>query len=271
MPRRPLKTRGDGLLSVDPSGPRWHGGTLPRTGHPPDRVSTCPAPRDCSSRARSYQVCYTLPSQGAAMKGQVELPLMKPSHGLPRGLNPVLGLPMSPPMSHQQAYGAPYYNTSMEAVWHGEFSKLFSQFYPHLWYLIPSPAAPSPRWYRFRDSAKVRFSCQQCGNGWTSMKGRVIFWYYLNPQGVPVPEGYLHFKLYGQQCKRCKNGRFEMAMWYPEEVVKVLGNVYNRVGQTYYGFYQPPLRQDRRPGKPRTQHNAELCQACKDGECTNAH
>ncbi|XP_019643023.1 PREDICTED: receptor-transporting protein 4-like isoform X2 [Branchiostoma belcheri] len=160
---------------------------------------------------------------------------------------------------------------SMEAVWHGEFSKLFSQFYPHLWYLIPSPAAPSPRWYRFRDSAKVRFSCQQCGNGWTSMKGRVIFWYYLNPQGVPVPEGYLHFKLYGQQCKRCKNGRFEMAMWYPEEVVKVLGNVYNRVGQTYYGFYQPPLRQDRRPGKPRTQHNAELCQACKDGECTNAH
>ncbi|CAH1240600.1 Hypp6055 [Branchiostoma lanceolatum] len=47
------------------------------------------------------------------MKGQVELPLVKPNHGLPRGLNPVLGLPMSPPMSHQQAYGAPYYNTTV--------------------------------------------------------------------------------------------------------------------------------------------------------------
>lgn len=50
---------------------------------------------------------------------------------------------------------------------------------------------------------------------------------------------------------------------------QVLINLYNRVGQTYYGFYYPPLDKCRRPGKPRTPHNSNLCQACKDGLCTN--
>ncbi|XP_013790135.1 uncharacterized protein LOC106473995 [Limulus polyphemus] len=49
---------------------------------------------------------------------------------------------------------------------------------------------------------------------------------------------------------------------------EVLANVYNRVGQVYYGFYLPPIHRSRRPGKPRTPHNSDLCQACKDGVCT---
>lgn len=49
--------------------------------------------------------------------------------------------------------------------------------------------------------------------------------------------------------------------------LQVIGNVYNRVGQIFYGFVRPPLRIDRRQGKPRNQHNAELCQACKEGLC----
>lgn len=49
--------------------------------------------------------------------------------------------------------------------------------------------------------------------------------------------------------------------------LQVVGNVYNRVGQIYYGFVRPPLRIDRRVGKPRNQHNSELCQACKEGLC----
>jgi len=49
--------------------------------------------------------------------------------------------------------------------------------------------------------------------------------------------------------------------------LKVMSNVYHKVGQTYYGFLQPPIRIDRRPGRPRNQHNSELCQACRDGEC----
>ena len=69
---------------------------------------------------------------------------------------------------------------------------------------------------------------QTCGHGWTSMKGRVVFWYFLH---LPFCEGYVQFKLYGQQCMRCNNGIFEPAMWYPEEVNKVLCNLYNRIGQ----------------------------------------
>ncbi|KAI0218956.1 hypothetical protein LSAT2_029373 [Lamellibrachia satsuma] len=96
------------------------------------------------------------------------------------------------------------------------------------------------------------------------MKGRVVFWYHLEPL---TSSGYVFFKLYGQQCVRCHNGTFEHAMWYPEEVIKVVGNVYNNIGQMYYGFYMPPIRVDRRKGKPRNQHNADLCQACHDGLC----
>lgn len=152
----------------------------------------------------------------------------------------------------------------MELVWHGEFNRLFAQYLPHVWCLEPTFAPPSDRWRTFKDSAKVRFSCQDCGHGWTSMKGRVVFWFELN---FATNTGCVMFKLYGQQCQRCKTGKFEHAMWYPEEVVKVIGNVYNRVGQIYYGFVRPPLRIDRRSGKPRNQHNAELCQACKEGLC----
>ncbi len=50
------------------------------------------------------------------------------------------------------------------------------------------------------------------------MKGRVIFWFHLN---YATNSGYVLFKLYGQQCQKCKNGSYEHAMWYPEEVVKV--------------------------------------------------
>ena len=50
------------------------------------------------------------------------------------------------------------------------------------------------------------------------MKGRVVFWFELN---FATNTGMVMFKLYGQQCQRCKTGKFEHAMWYPEEVVKV--------------------------------------------------
>lgn len=59
---------------------------------------------------------------------------------------------------------------------------------------------------------------QDCGNGWTSMKGRVTFWFHLN---LSTNEGFVQFKLYGQVCKKCCSGKFEYVMWYPEEVSKV--------------------------------------------------
>ncbi|KAI1297158.1 Serine proteinase stubble [Halotydeus destructor] len=154
----------------------------------------------------------------------------------------------------------------MEHVWVKEFSGLFSMYYPHCWYLQPVEARPTGgnKLHTFVDSAKVRFSCEECGHGWTSMKGRVAFWVDLF-----YVYGIVAFKLYGQKCDRCKTQRYEQPMWYPEEVNKVLVNVYNKVGQLYYGFYSPPIEKMRRAGKPRTPHNADLCQACKDGLCTD--
>jgi len=161
--------------------------------------------------------------------------------------------------------GGGYYNDGMEFVWHGEFSRLFGRFCPpHIWYLSITSRAPTQKWKYHGDNAKVRFCCQDCGNGWTSMKGRVTFWFNLN---LATNEGHVQFKLYGQQCKKCNSGKFEYVMWYPEEVSKVMCNVFHKVGQTYYGFIQSPIRVDRRPGRPRNQHNSDLCQACHDGEC----
>ena len=115
------------------------------------------------------------------------------------------------------------------------------------------------------------------------MKGRVAFWFDL----IYV-YGIVAFKLYGQQCDRCKADRYEQPMWYPEEVRKVISrhslsfnlifsnntcqvliNVYNKVGQVFYNFYSPPIEKTRRAGKPRTPHNSDLCQACKDGLCAD--
>ncbi|XP_022245281.1 receptor-transporting protein 4-like isoform X4 [Limulus polyphemus] len=132
------------------------------------------------------------------------------------------------------------------------------------------PVATSPTWnqsLRRTVSGFLQWPNEQekCGHGWTSMKGRVAFWFTLNPLTC---EGLVVFKLFGQQCDRCNSERYEHAMWYPEEVIKVLANVYNRIGQVYYGFYQPPIHRSRRPGKPRTPHNSNLCQACKNSVCT---
>ncbi|XP_035232237.1 receptor-transporting protein 3-like [Stegodyphus dumicola] len=152
----------------------------------------------------------------------------------------------------------------MEQVWQHEFKSLFAQYAPHCWKLVPVNQKPVGLWNANVDSAKVRFCCEDCGHGWTSMKGRVAFWFILNPSSG---EGMVCLKLYGQQCDRCKTGNYEPAMWYPEEVLKVLVNIYNRVGQVYYGFQQAPYHRARRAGKPRTPHNSDLCQACKDGVC----
>ncbi|XP_023222079.1 receptor-transporting protein 3-like [Centruroides sculpturatus] len=154
----------------------------------------------------------------------------------------------------------------MEQIWHMEFYQWFSQ-YPEVWHIscLRESDIPPRGWYKFVDSAKVRFCCESCGHGWTSMKGRVAFWFtfYNN-----MKQGFITFKLYGQICDKCNTGKYETAMWYPEEVNKVLRNLYFKVGQKLYGVKQPPINRNRRPGKPRTPHNSNLCQACKDGVCS---
>lgn len=47
-------------------------------------------------------------------------------------------------------------------VWQQEFSKLFIQYLPNLWYIIPveEPPTPEDSLFSFFDSAKVRFCCE---------------------------------------------------------------------------------------------------------------
>lgn len=154
----------------------------------------------------------------------------------------------------------------MEHTWHMEFYQWFSQYREiwHLYCLRDSEMVPSG-WYPFVDSAKVRFCCETCGHGWTSMKGKVAFWYTFCNE---IEKGFIVFKLYGQKCDKCKTEKYETAMWYPEEIKKVLRNLFYKIGQVLYGAIQPPISRDRRPGKPRTPHNSNLCQACSDGVCS---
>lgn len=163
-------------------------------------------------------------------------------------------------------------STNMGVVWHGEFDRLFSAF-PHQWQLQPVAAADTQQlntgeYAVFQDSAKVRFLCKNvcCGNAWTSMKGRVFFWIKA-PQSHPHHHGIVHFKLFGQKCQKCKPDTFEHAMWYPQEAVKVVYNLYIRVGQLFYGFAPSDYYTQRRTGKPRQPHRSELCQACANNIC----
>lgn len=48
----------------------------------------------------------------------------------------------------------------MHVIWHGEFARLFSQF-GNEWALAPAVEPPEgDQWKCFKDSAKVRFSCE---------------------------------------------------------------------------------------------------------------
>lgn len=154
-------------------------------------------------------------------------------------------------------------NCVTEVVWNQIFQKLFSTFLPHKWYLMPVTSKPEGTWHTLVDSAKVRFCCEACGHGWTSMKGRVTFWCsLLNNQGSVA------FRLYGQQCVKCQDGGYESALWYSEEIIRVLTNTCHKVAHVYYGFAKPSVHLNRRPGRPRTPHDSERCQACRDAVCT---
>nr|XP_027203383.1 uncharacterized protein LOC113797232 [Dermatophagoides pteronyssinus] len=169
------------------------------------------------------------------------------------------------PVPWNQSFG-------MERVWMSEFRRIFSQFSTELWSIQPVDKKPTThsniRLHMFVDSAKVRFCCERCSHSWTSMKGRIVFWFNLLQPNFKC--GIVAIKLFGQRCDSCnRDNSFEQPMWYPEEVTKVLMNLYNRVGQIFYGFEKTKYERQRRMGKPRQQHNKSLCQACQEGICLN--
>ncbi|XP_047472085.1 receptor-transporting protein 3-like isoform X3 [Penaeus chinensis] len=150
----------------------------------------------------------------------------------------------------------------LEQVWNQHFELLFRTL-PNVWYFGPIQKTPTG-WSVFKDMAKVRFSCQRCSHGWTSMYGLVVFYYrwdaFLN-------QGHVRFILTGQKCNQCERSAFETPMWYPEEAQKVMTNLYHEVANRVYGLQTPPLIRDRRHGRPRQQHNSSMCEGCHQGIC----
>jgi hypothetical protein len=61
-------------------------------------------------------------------------------------------------------------------------------------------------------------SFQHCNKGWTSMKGKVAFYFKFD---YTTGTGHVKFQLYGQKCTKCLTDTYEHAMWYPQEVIRV--------------------------------------------------
>ena len=68
-------------------------------------------------------------------------------------------------------------DVKMSKHWHETFDQIFKDFSPDQWSLKPTEAPMPQGWRSFKDSAKVKFLCECCGNSWTSMRGVVIFWF----------------------------------------------------------------------------------------------
>ena len=64
----------------------------------------------------------------------------------------------------------------LSQFWHTTFDDIFQVFNPDEWTLEPTDKEMPGDWRKFRDRAKVKFLCD-CNNSWTSMMGRIIFWY----------------------------------------------------------------------------------------------
>ena len=81
----------------------------------------------------------------------------------------------------------PFVYFRMELVWHGEFDRLFSQYFPHMWCLVPTFYPPGDSWRTFKDSAKVRFSCQVNIHNYTTTKQQ---WHPLLVNIVHIRQAY---------------------------------------------------------------------------------
>ncbi|XP_032793936.2 uncharacterized protein LOC116930648 [Daphnia magna] len=163
----------------------------------------------------------------------------------------------------------------MEQFWQSAFAWFFRPLWfnsNHLWTLSPISSPPVNDewpWHTISYSAKVRFQCQY-KHGWTSMKGRVVFWYRMRRHdNVIFSEA--RFKLYGQQCNRCHKNRqdFLTPLWYHEEIENAIRFLATEVAKTYYGGEKLPVPRRLRQGNPSklAHHDPTRCQACVEGLC----
>jgi hypothetical protein len=153
--------------------------------------------------------------------------------------------------------------SDMCLVFHAEFQLTFGRYFTSdRWTLMPLNIDGSCKLPQDAqcdvEIAKVRFECESCGHCWTSMRGQISFFYDCKSHIV-------YFKLFTQNCDRC--GDICRPLWYPEEVCRVMKNVFVIVNQEMYSNLMTPIKPNhhRRYGNPKGQHHG--CESCRDGVC----
>jgi len=148
-------------------------------------------------------------------------------------------------------------------VFHAEFQLTFGRYFTSdQWVLMPLGADGScklpPDASCDVEIAKVRFECNACEHCWTSMRGQISFFYDCKSH-------ILYFKLFTQNCDQC--GDLCTPLWYPEEVCRVIKNVFVIVQQNLYPDLITPIKSNhyRRIGNPKGQHHG--CESCRNGVC----
>ena len=153
--------------------------------------------------------------------------------------------------------------SDMCLVFHAEFQLTFGRYFtPDQWTLMPlgiDGTCKLPTDVQCDvEIAKVRFECDSCAHCWTSMRGQISFFYDCSSH-------ILYFKLFNQNCDRCEEPC--TPLWYPEEVCRVMRNVFVIVNREIYKNVSTPIQSNhyRRFGNPKGQHHG--CESCRDGVC----
>ena len=118
---------------------------------------------------------------------------------------------------------------------------------------------------KYIQKLKLKYNCSRCSNKWTSSKGTTVFYYEFNKssQGRVT----LRFKVetFMQDCLRCHN--MGLVTHYPQESTRISEKFAERILQLA-DFTERPERLGRLGSKMASEHEKELCHACKRGVCS---
>ncbi|KAL7059470.1 hypothetical protein AAHC03_013080 [Spirometra sp. Aus1] len=144
-----------------------------------------------------------------------------------------------------------YLQENIHLVWLGSFHDIFLSSVDRQWQLVPFDATsefPEDKclWQGI-ESAKVRFTCSDCGRIWTSISALATFVLCVDP--IQWSRLTLWFSLAGQTCSKClqetANRSFapdkrvvHYGAWYPREVVRVLLRVHRRIMEDVFAVRQ---------------------------------
>ncbi|KAL5963872.1 hypothetical protein TSMEX_008403 [Taenia solium] len=155
-----------------------------------------------------------------------------------RNVAGLLSLPVSSAEMSKEV-GEDFYfwlQQNIHIVWIGTFYRLFVYPTNMTWRLRPfdsSAEVPSSSCiWGVTESAKVRFTCTDCGKVWTSISALASFALCVELE-KGRPEWNLWFSLHGQTCSNCVAlgcaPKPHYGTWYPHEVFRVMKNVHCKI------------------------------------------